>query len=34
MSALPLYINGNEKPSAASEHIDVVNPATQELLCK
>mmetsp|Transcript_72638 Transcript_72638/g.117802 ORF Transcript_72638/g.117802 Transcript_72638/m.117802 type:complete len:498 (-) Transcript_72638:465-1958(-) len=34
MSALPLYMNGAECPSAATEHLDVLDPATQKLLGK
>jgi hypothetical protein len=34
MSALPLYISGTERPSTATEHLDVLDPATQQVLCK
>lgn len=34
MATLPLFVDGAERPSAATEHIDVLDPATQELLCK
>ena len=34
MATLPLFVEGAERPSAATEHIDVLDPATQDLLCK
>jgi hypothetical protein len=34
MASLPLYVDGAERPSAATEHLDVLDPATQQVLCK
>ena len=34
MNILPNYINGKWQKSAATEHLDVINPATVELLAK
>ena len=31
---LPLYVDGAERASVAAEHIDVLDPATQNVLCK
>eukprot|EP00281_Chroomonas_sp_CCMP1168_P023896 CAMPEP_0206224650 /NCGR_PEP_ID=MMETSP0047_2-20121206/7138_1 /ASSEMBLY_ACC=CAM_ASM_000192 /TAXON_ID=195065 /ORGANISM="Chroomonas mesostigmatica_cf, Strain CCMP1168" /LENGTH=282 /DNA_ID=CAMNT_0053647619 /DNA_START=1 /DNA_END=846 /DNA_ORIENTATION=+ len=33
-STLPMYVNGQEVPSTAATSIDVLNPATQEVLLK
>eukprot|EP00961_Rhodomonas_salina_P153223 2063115-Rhodomonas_salina.2 len=33
-TVLANYVDGQEKPSAASSFLDVISPATQDVLCR